>query len=192
MLTGESAAGKYPVEAIKYLCETTDNAEKTIDYRKYKDSIQIDKGDSGEAISYAAIDTAYSLQARAIICFTSSGSTALRAAKFRPQIPIIAITQNEEVARQLSIVFGIIPLISLFCSNTDEMIDNSRKLLIDNGMAAKGDLFVITAGAPAGIAGNTNMMKIIKLTSTWTHLFFIGQIIINYLHKNSVFVFYTF
>ncbi len=164
MLTGESAAGKYPVEAIKFLCETTDNAEKSIDYKKYKDSLQIDKGDSSEAISYAAIDAAYSLKAKAIICFTSSGSTALRAAKFRPQIPIIAITQNEYVVRQLSIVFGIMPLKSGFYQNTDEMIEKAKRLLIDKNMAQKGDKFVITAGVPAGISGNTNMLKIIEIT----------------------------
>jgi pyruvate kinase len=163
MLTGETAAGKYPAEAVKYLCETIDNAEKSIDYTTYKDSIQIDREDSSEAISYAAIDAAYSLKAKAIICFTSSGSTALRAAKFRPNIPIIAITQNEDVARQLLITFGIIPMKTGFFSNTDEMIDNAKKMLISAGMAKKGDTFVITAGTPAGIAGNTNMLKIITI-----------------------------
>jgi pyruvate kinase len=163
MLTGESAAGKYPVEAIKYLCETTDNAEKNIDYKNYKDTVQINKGDSSEAISYAAIDAAYSLKAKAIICFTSSGSTALRAAKFRPQIPIIAVSQNKHVVRQLSIVFGILAFELAFYSNTDEMIENSKKLLIEKGLAARGDLFVITAGVPAGISGNTNMLKIIEI-----------------------------
>jgi pyruvate kinase len=163
MLTGETAAGRYPVGAVEYLCETIDNAEKSIDYTKYKDSIQIDREDSSEAISYAAIDAAYSLKARAIICFTSSGSTALRAARFRPEIPIIAITQNEEVARQLLITFGIIPIKTDFYSNTDEMIENSKKLLVNAGLANKGDTFVITAGNPAGIAGSTNMLKIINI-----------------------------
>ena len=163
MLTGETAAGRYPAEAVKYLCETIDNAEKSIDYTTYKDSIQTDMEDSGEAISYAAIDVAYSLKAKAIMCFTSSGSTALRAAKFRPQIPILAFTQNAEVARQLSSVFGIVPIKMEFCSNADEMIDNAKNILINAGMAQKGDTFVITAGTPVGIAGNTNMMKISKI-----------------------------
>ena len=163
MLTGETAAGKYPAEAVRYLCETVDNAEKTIDYTNYKDLIRINREDSSEAISYAAIDVAYSLKAKAIICFTSSGSTALRAAKFRPQIPIMALTHNEEVARQLCIVFGIIPITTELCSNTDEMIENAKNILISNGMAQKGDTFVITAGTPVGIAGNTNTMKIIKI-----------------------------
>ncbi|MBN2401181.1 MAG: pyruvate kinase [Spirochaetes bacterium] len=163
MLTGESAAGRYPAEAVRYLCETVHNAEKTIDYTAYKDSIVINREDSSEAISYAAVDAAYSLKAKAILCFTSSGSTALRAAKFRPQIPIIAVTQNEDVARQLSIVFGIIPMKTDFYSNTDEMIENAKKLLMSGRIAKHGDTFVITAGTPAGIAGNTNMMKIIKI-----------------------------
>jgi pyruvate kinase len=163
MLTGETAAGMYPVEAVRYLCETIDNAEKSIDYTKHKDLIQIDREDSSEAISYAAIEAAYSLKAKAIICFTSSGSTALRAAKFRPSIPIIAISQNEEVVRQLLITFGIIPVKTDFYSNTDEMIDNATKLLTGSGMAKKGDTFVITAGTPPGITGNTNMLKIIKI-----------------------------
>lgn len=163
MLTGESAAGKYPAEAVQFLCDTIDNAEKSIDYKKYKDSLQIDKGDSSEAISYAAIDAAYSLKAKAIICFTSSGSTALRAAKFRPEIPIIAISQNECVARHLSIVFGIVPVKTDYYNNTDEMIENAKKTLIENHMAMTGDTFVITAGVPAGITGNTNMMKVITI-----------------------------
>ncbi len=163
MLTGETAAGRYPAEAVRYLCETIDNAEKSIDYTKYKDSIQIDREDSSEAISYAAIDAAYSLKAKAIICFTSSGSTALRAARFRPGIPIIAITQSEEVARQLSITFGIIPIKTDFFPNTDEMIENAKRMLTGAGLAKNGDTFVITAGNPAGIAGNTNMLKIINI-----------------------------
>ncbi len=163
MLTGESAAGKYPAEAVRFLCDTVDNTEKCIDYMKYKDTIQVDKEDSSEAISYAAIDAAYSLKAKAIICFTSSGSTALRAAKFRPGIPIISITQNEDVARQLSIVFGVVPLKADFFSNTDEMIENAKKLILEKRIGVHGDTFVITAGVPVGIAGNTNMMKIITI-----------------------------
>ncbi len=163
MLTGETAAGMYPTEAVRYLCETIDNAEKSIDYTKYKDSIQIDREDSSEAISYAAIEAAYSLKARAIVCFTSSGSTALRAARFRPGIPIIAITQHDEVARQLLITFGIIPVKMDAFSNTDEMIEDAKKILLSSNMAKKGDTFVITAGNPAGIPGNTNMLKIINI-----------------------------
>ena len=136
---------------------------ESIDYTQYKDSIQIDREDSSEAISYAAIDAAYSLKAKAIICFTSSGSTALRAARFRPGIPIIAITQSEEVARQLSITFGIIPIKTGFFPNTDEMIEDAKRMLTGAGLAKNGDTFVITAGNPAGIAGNTNMLKIINI-----------------------------
>ncbi|MBN2040206.1 MAG: pyruvate kinase [Spirochaetes bacterium] len=163
MLTGESAAGKYPAEAINCLCETVDNAEKTIDYTKYKDRTQINKNDASDAISYAAVDTAYSLKAKAIICFTSSGSTALRAAKFRPAIPIISISQNEDVVRQLSIAFGTVPIKSDIYSNTDEMIDNAKNIIIKEGIGEKGDIFIITAGFPVGIAGNTNMMKVITI-----------------------------
>lgn len=163
MLTGESAAGKYPAEAVRFLCDTVDNTEKYVDYMKYKDTISIDKEDSSEAISYAAIDAAYSLKAKAIICFTSSGSTALRAAKFRPGIPIISITQNEDVARQLSIVFGVFPIKTAFFPNTDEMIEDAKRLITDRGLGRSGDTFVITAGVPAGISGNTNMMKIITI-----------------------------
>lgn len=163
MLTGETAAGRYPAEAVRFLIETANNAEISINYESYKNIMEVNRGDSSEAISFAAIETAYSLKAKAIICFTSSGSTSLRAAKFRPGMPIISITPDEDVAKKLSIVFGVMPYRTSFYSNTDEMIDNSKKLLIKEGIAEKGDIFIITAGAPVGVVGSTNMLKVIEI-----------------------------
>lgn len=163
MLTGETAAGKYPSEAVRILIETANNAERSINYESFKNIMEVNRGDSSEAISFAAIDTAYSLKAKAIICFTSSGATSLRAAKFRPGMPIISITPDEDVAKMLSTVFGVMAYTTSFYSNTDEMIDNSKKLLIKEGIAKKGDTFIITAGVPAGVVGNTNMLKVIEI-----------------------------
>ncbi|MDY6969163.1 MAG: pyruvate kinase [Spirochaetota bacterium] len=163
MLTGETAAGKYPVEAVTYLKDTIEYAEEKIDYQQYKDQVEVNKCNISEAISYAAIEAAYSLNSKAIICFTSSGSTALRVAKFRPAMPIISFTTDEEVARKISVVFGIIPFITKYYSNTDKMIDNSIEILVKEGIAKKEDNFIITAGVPLGITGTTNMLKVIEI-----------------------------
>ena len=116
-----------------------------------------------DAISYASIDAAISLQAKAIICFTSSGMTALRVAKFRPPVPIISFTPNSHVSKKLAGVFGTSTITTCFYDNTDEMIEEARKILVHEGIAKPQDIFVITAGVPLGVKGTTNMMKVIEI-----------------------------
>ncbi|HPQ88740.1 MAG TPA: pyruvate kinase [Candidatus Mcinerneyibacteriales bacterium] len=163
MLTGETAAGRYPLEAVRTLIEVAVTTEADIDYKSMKDKIPVDKMNISDAISYASIEAAVSLQAKAIICFTSSGTTALRVAKFRPPIPIISFTPNSHVSKKLAGVFGTSTITTCFYDNTDEMIEEARKILVHEGIAHPGDIFVITAGVPLGVKGTTNMIKIIEI-----------------------------
>ena len=163
MLTGETAAGRYPLEAVRTLQEVAVTTEADIDYERVRETIPVDKMNISDAISYASIDAAISLQAKAIICFTSSGMTALRVAKFRPPVPIISFTPNSHVSKKLAGVFGTSTITTCFYDNTDEMIEEARKILVHEGIAKPQDIFVITAGVPLGVKGTTNMMKVIEI-----------------------------
>ena len=162
MLTGETAAGKYPVEAVKTLNDVVIATENDIDYTLLRDKMPVDMENVSEAISYASVEAASSLRAKAIICFTTSGTTALRVAKFRPSTPIISITTNTHVAKMLSGVFGITTYITSFFDDTDVMIEDAARILRENGISAPGDRFVITAGLPLGVRGTTNMLKVME------------------------------
>ena len=163
MLTGETASGKYPIEAVKTLKKVAYNTEKSIDYKHFKDKIDVDKGEISEGISYAAIDVADEVKAKGIITFTTSGSTALRVAKFRPSVPIYAITPDRQVCAVLSAIFGTYPIKTGFFATTDEMIESIKKIIVDNNIGKAGDRFVITAGVPVGVVGNTNMLKVVEI-----------------------------
>jgi pyruvate kinase len=163
MLTGETAAGRYPLEAVRTLHEVALNTEAHIDYSRIKDTIPVDKKNISDAISYASVEAALSLQAKAIICFTSSGATALRVTKFRPPAPIISFTPHSHVAKKLAGAFGLTTITTSFFDNTDRMIEEARNILIRRGVACPGDIFVITAGMPMGVKGTTNMLKVIEI-----------------------------
>ncbi len=163
MLTGETAAGRYPVETVRTLGDVIEAVEASIDYSRYRDKIKLDSGNVSEAISYSSVEAAASLNAKGIICFTTSGTTALRVAKFRPSVPIISITTNTHVSKMLSGVFGITTFITSFFDTTDDMIENSKRILKEEGIAKPGDRFVITAGVPLGVKGTTNMLKVLEI-----------------------------
>jgi len=163
MLTGETAAGKYPIEAVRVLKEVIKNTENSIDYSEYLNKARVDKGNISESISSAAVDAAYSLPAKAILCFTASGSTALRVAKFRPKVPVFAFTHNKIVARQLNSVFGIIPFTIGFFQNIDKMFEEAEEILKENSFIKNNDRVIITAGTPIGKTGTTNIIKIVEI-----------------------------
>ena len=163
MLTGETAAGKYPIEAVRVLKEVIKNTENSIDYSEYLNKVRVDKGNISESISSAAVDAAYSLPAKAILCFTASGSTALRVAKFRPKVPVFAFTHNKIVARQLNSVFGIIPFTIGFFQNIDKMFEEAEEILKENSFIKNNDRVIITAGTPIGKTGTTNIIKIVEI-----------------------------
>ncbi len=160
MLSGETAAGKYPVEAVRTMAAIAERTESDIDYNK-RLKIRGIPGHLGvaDAVAHAACTTAMDIGARAIVTVSKSGETARLLCKYRPQTPIIACVISEEVYRHLSMSWGITPLIMPTVHTTDELLERSVELAREKGYVQDGDLAVITAGVPVGVSGTTNMIK---------------------------------
>ena len=161
MLSGETAAGAYPVEALKTMSAIAERTENEPHYRdeRFKDAAhgQISVSD---ATAHAACLTARDVNAAAIVTVSESGNTARLLRKYRPTQPIIACVMNEQVQRQLSLSWGITSLLMGPAKSTDELIEMSTALAQKNGYLHNGELAVVTAGVPVGVSGTTNMIKI--------------------------------
>ena len=153
MLSGETAAGKYPVEAVKTMATIAKRAEETM--RNRRDKINKSKNVT-DAISYATCTTAMDLEARAILSSTASGHTARMVSKFRPDCPIVATTSNESVRRQLALTWGVLPLMREKSANIDQVIVNSIEAAKTSNYVSKDDVVVITAGG----GETTNLIKV--------------------------------
>ena len=161
MLSGETAAGKHPVEAVRTMALIAETTEKDINYisRLSKRPVSIVKNQTN-AISHAAVTTAHDIGAKAVITVTKSGSTARHLSKFRPSCMIIGCTPNEIVLRQMNMSWGVFPVLMDEKSNTDELFESAIKASEEAGYIVKDDVVVLTAGIPLGIAGTTNMLKV--------------------------------
>ena len=161
MLSGETAVGAYPVEALKTMSAIAERTENEPHYRdeRFKDAAhgQISVSD---ATAHAACLTARDVNAAAIVTVSESGNTARLLSKYRPTQPIIACVMNEQVQRQLSLSWGITSLLMGPAKSTDELIEMSTALAQKNGYLHNGELAVVTAGVPVGVSGTTNMIKI--------------------------------
>mgnify|MGYP004690747345 FL=1 len=161
MLSGETAAGAYPVEALRTMSAIAERTENEVHYRDNRlvdaHSGQISVSD---ATAHAACLTAQDVNATAIVTVSESGNTARLLSKYRPVPPIIACVMNEQVQRQLAISWGITPLMMPLAHSTDELIEMSTALAKENGYLHDGELAVVTAGVPVGVSGTTNMIKI--------------------------------
>ena len=161
MLSGETAAGAYPVEALKTMSAIAERTENEVHYR---DNRLVDASNGqisvSDATAHAACLTAKDVNAAAIVTVSESGNTARLLSKYRPAQPIIACVMNEQVQRQLAISWGITPLMMALAHSTDELIEMSTNLAKENGYLHDGELAVVTAGVPVGVSGTTNMIKI--------------------------------
>ncbi len=161
MLSGESAAGKYPVRSVETMARIARETEDSISYtRKIAGIKEPSSNTATEAISYASCETAVNLEAQAIITATGSGLTARKVAKYRPPIKIVAVTPNARVQHFLTLSWGVYPLVSAVTDSTDEMIENATQVALERGLVKDGDMVIITAGAPVGIPGTTNLIKV--------------------------------
>ena len=161
MLSGETAAGAYPVEAVHTMAQIAERTENDIDYRKRFYLRDHDHTNNvTNAISHATVTTAHDLGAAAIITVTKTGSTARMISKFRPVCPIISCTPNEMVQRQMNMSWGVIPLLADMMDNTDALIDHAIERAREEKLVSDGDLVVVTAGVPLGVSGTTNLMKV--------------------------------
>ncbi len=161
MLSGETAAGLYPVEAVKTMGKIAERAERDIDYAKRFSNRELTEAPNvTNAISHATVTTAHDLGATAIITVTKTGQTARMISKFRPLCPIIGCSTNPQVCRQMNLSWGVTPISVDEKTNTDDLFDHSVDRAEEDGLVQSGDLVVITAGVPLGISGTTNLLKV--------------------------------
>ena len=163
MLSGESAAGKYPVEAVKTMAKIAERAEKDIDYRGRMKKSDARDVDITTAISHATCTTAADLNAAAIITVTISGFTAGKISRYKPSCPVIGCSISPRVCRQMNLMWGVMPLLIEREETADDLFEEATKVAEEAGLIKKGDVVVLTAGVPLGTAGNTNMLRVIEI-----------------------------
>ncbi|MFD0870169.1 pyruvate kinase [Chlamydia abortus] len=161
MLSGETAAGKYPVESVETMARIAEKAETALNHKEILErQRKAQQVTVTESISQAVANSALDLQAKAIITPTESGYTARMVAKYRPKSPIVAYTPSEQTMRKLSLVWGVIPVLGHKAKTTDEMIEFGIEGGMKEGLFRLGDLVIITAGLPVGQSGTTNLIKV--------------------------------
>lgn len=161
MLSGETAAGDYPVEAVQTMAKIAESSEHAQDYKKLlSDRTKSTQTNMVTALGVSVAHTALNLSCKAIVAATESGHTANMIAKYRPHSDIVAVTPYDHVARQLNLVWGVHPIVKVGQKNTDDLLNTSVTATLEKGYANEGDLIIITAGVPAGRAGTTNLMKL--------------------------------
>ncbi len=164
MLSGETAAGAFPVDAVKTMALIAETTENNIDYKaEFAERRSEPGGNIAEAIAHATVTTAHDLNARAIITVSLGGQTARLISKYRPGCPIISCTMSEVVCRQMNMSWGVIPFIIDEKTSTDELFFAAVEAAESHRLVQDGDLVAITAGVPLGVSGTTNLMKVEKI-----------------------------
>lgn len=164
MLSGETAAGLYPVEAVKTMAKIAERTEQAIDYNgRMKRRESIENFDVTTAISHATCTTAMDLKAAAIITVTISGFTAGMISRYKPSCPIIACSVSPRICRQMSLYWGVTPLWIARESTTDDLFDVAVHAAEEAGYIKSGDKAVLTAGVPLGVSGKTNMIRVVEV-----------------------------
>jgi pyruvate kinase len=161
MLSGETASGKYPVEAVETMAKIAQRTEAALNYSH----LLVQKGMNTQptttaAISHATVQVAHELGADAVITSTESGYTARMVSKYRPQAVIAAVTPHPKTLRRMLLLWGVVPILGTSTKNTDEMVNTAVTSAVSSGVIKDGDLVVITAGVPVGMSGTTNMIRV--------------------------------
>ena len=176
MLSGETAAGKYPVEAVRTMARIAERTEEDINYRRrFREHEGTVNRDVTNAISHATCSAAYDLEASAIITVTQSGQTARMISKYRPQMPIIGCTTQMPTYRHLSMSWGVVPVLCGEQNTEDGLFKHAMARSKECGVVQDGDLVVITAGVPLGIPGTTNLLKVQTVGDVILHGTGIGE-----------------
>jgi len=162
MLSGETAVGDYPVEAVQVMHRIAVRTEAALKEGVVVRPNQPMAGSLSvtEAVAEAVCHIAYDIGARAIICATATGSTARLVSKYRPKTPIVAFTPSESTYRQLALSWGVQPCLIPEVHTMEEMLQTAVNTAVNMGVAQKDDKVVVTAGVPFGVAGNTNLIKV--------------------------------
>ncbi|HBC75984.1 MAG: pyruvate kinase [Candidatus Wallbacteria bacterium GWC2_49_35] len=165
MLSGETASGLYPVEAVKMMSAIAREVEPVIVSRDHelKTRVLNPLYGAADSLCYATGAAAAEIKAKLIVTYTESGSTALLVSKYRPRTPILAITMSEEIGRRVNLYWGVIPTVIEKAASTDRMMQLAEKAALDSGFASPGDYIIITGGVPVGQSGSTNLMKVHKI-----------------------------
>ena len=166
MLSAESASGEYPVEAVTTMASIASTIERDLHYPGiiYAQRPQ-PEATGADAISLAARQIAETLKLSAIVCYTSSGTTGLRASRERPQVPILALSPIVQTARRLSVVWGLHCVVANDATDLDDMVNRACRIVCDEGFGKPGDRVIISAGVPLGTPGATNMLRIAYIGS---------------------------
>lgn len=161
MLSGETAAGKYPVEAVRTMAQIAERTEAILPYREqFMRRMAEVKPSITEVISQSVVGASLELEAKAILAPTESGFTARMISKYRPRTPIVAIAPNERILRRLSMVWGVTPVLGASAPSTDVMFELALENGKKTGLVEESDLVIVSAGVPAGKTGSTNLIKI--------------------------------
>ncbi|WP_028612824.1 pyruvate kinase [Paenibacillus harenae] len=164
MLSGETAAGKYPVQSVRTMASIAGKAEMMIDYNEqFTKKRSQHSTDITEVISQGVVSSSLELNAKAILTSTESGFTARMVSKYRPQAPIIAITQHDHVLAKICLLSGVIPVKGDAVTTTDEMFESATRNAAATGLIVPGDTIVLSAGVPLGQAGATNLIKVAQV-----------------------------
>lgn len=164
MLSGETAAGKYPVQSVQTMASIARKAESMIDYKEQFDKKRAQQSTNiTEVISQGVVSSSLELNARAILTSTESGFTARMVSKYRPKAPIIAITQHDNVLPKICLLSGVIPVKGDIVTTTDEMFESATRNAKLTGLIKEGDTIVLSAGVPIGQAGATNLIKVAQV-----------------------------
>lgn len=160
MLSGETAVGHYPVQAVEMMARIARESEENVEFHRVWANTVDGKGNITDAIGAMTCEVARKLSARVILTATSSGFTARMISRHRPRTPIFAVTWNQETQRRLALVWGLQSAIIQPAANTEVMIASAIEAALDAGIVRKGDCVVVTAGVPVGVAGRTNMVQV--------------------------------
>ncbi|QTP63992.1 pyruvate kinase [Candidatus Liberibacter africanus] len=164
MLSAETASGSYPVDSVKTMSLVASSAERDPSWQEMRSLCRIEPNKTGaDVISSAARQIAETLRLSAIVCYTASGDTGLRAARERPKQEIIALSPVIQTARRLSLVWGIHCVVTEDASDLDDMVNRACRIVVEQGFGDPGDRIIISAGLPLGTPGSTNMLRIVYI-----------------------------
>jgi pyruvate kinase len=161
MLSGETAAGQYPYEAVNMMDRIVARVEVDAGWRAMIDASRVPpESNAAAAISAAAAQVSHIIGAKAIVAFTASGGTALRVARERPEAPVIGLTPNQQTAQKMAVVWGVHAVIIPDVHSMTEAVSRASRIALAEGFARHGDEIVVTAGVPFGHSGTTNALRV--------------------------------
>ncbi len=163
MLSGETAVGEFPVQAVRWMARIAERAEEMLDFFTLSERAESHSGNTTEAVARAACVLAQMVAARAILTPTTAGGTPRWVSHFRPRLPVLALTESEQVWRRLSLLWGVVPLRIAHVNTTDEMTTHALIAARQTRLVRGGDRVVLTAGVPVNVPGNTNMIQVLTI-----------------------------